>query len=143
STVEDGCVFEIEDIQPPEWAGFPPAYLPVQEFLAGLLVYLTPQKIAEMSPKELFKFLQVAIVVERSGEVLLAVRLPMPKELLDGVPLPAKGFTLFFRFQWRHRLRTVAVNAQLRHTPVLACMVQRPANVVLCSRARCAPIRHP
>ena len=48
-------MFEIEDIQPAERAGFPPAYFPVQEFLAGLLVYLSPQKIAEMFPEKLFK----------------------------------------------------------------------------------------
>ena len=76
STVEDGRVFEIEEIQPAERAGFPPAYFPAQEFLAGLLVYLTRQKIAEMFPEELFKLLQVAIVVERPGEVPLAVRSP-------------------------------------------------------------------
>src|ERR1700746_1177038 len=79
STVEDGRVFEIEEIQPAERAGFPQAYFPAQEFLAGLLVYLTLQKIAEMSPQELFKLLQVAIVVARSGEIPLAVRLPMRK----------------------------------------------------------------
>ena len=80
--MEDGRVFEIEDIQPAERAGFPPAHFPAQEFLAGLLVYLSPQKIAEMFPEELFKLLQVAIVVERPDEVPLAVRLPMRKELL-------------------------------------------------------------
>jgi len=51
--VEDRRVFEIEDIQPAERAGFPPAYFPVQEFLAGLLVYLALKKIAELSPEEL------------------------------------------------------------------------------------------
>ena len=73
-------MFEIKEIQPAERAGFPPAYFPVQEFLAGLLVYLIQEKIAEMPPEELFKLLQVAIVVKRSGEVPLAVRLPVRKE---------------------------------------------------------------
>ena len=75
-------MFEIEDIQPTERAGFPPAYFPAQEFLASLLVYLTPQKIAEMSPEELFKLLQVLIVVPRAIEVRLAVLLPIREKLL-------------------------------------------------------------
>ena len=45
-------MFEIEDIQPAERAGFPPAYFPAQEFLARLLVYLAPQKIAKMIPRK-------------------------------------------------------------------------------------------
>jgi hypothetical protein len=85
-------MLEIEEIQPTERAGFPPAYFPIQEVLAGLLVHLMNEKIAEMSSEELFKLLQVAILVENPGEVPLAVRLPTPKELLDGVPLPEKDF---------------------------------------------------
>src|ERR1700756_4238855 len=96
-----------------------------------------------MPAEELFKLLQVAILVENPGEIPLAVRLPTRKELLDGVPLPAKGFALLFRFQRRGRLRTVAVNAQLRHAPVVASVVQRPANFEFRSRARRASIRHP
>src|SRR3979411_2418001 len=96
-----------------------------------------------MPPEELFKLLQVAILVENPGEVPLPVRFPARKELLDGVPLPAKGFALLFRFQRRRRLRTVAVNAQLRHAPVLACVVQRPANFAICSRGGRAPLRPP
>jgi hypothetical protein len=116
-------VFEIEDIQPAERAGFPPAYLPAQEFLAGLLVYLALKKIAELSPEELFKLLQVAIVGERPNAVPVAVRLPMRKELLDRVPTSAKGFALRFRFQRRRRVRTVAEDAQPRYAPVPGCLV--------------------
>src|ERR1700751_1131836 len=95
-----------------------------------------------MPPEELFKLLQVAILVENPCEIPLGVRFPTRKELLDGVPLPEKGFALLSRFQRRRRLRAVAVNAQLRHAPVLACVVQRPANFAICSRGGRTSLRH-
>src|SRR5262249_32757169 len=96
-----------------------------------------------MPPEELFKLLQVAIVVEHPDKVPLALCLPTRKELRDGVPLLEKGLALLFRFQRRCRLRTVAVNPQLSYAPVLACTVQRPANFAICSRGGRASIRHP
>jgi hypothetical protein len=39
--VENGRVFEIEDIQPAKWAGFPPAHFSAQDFLSDPLVYPT------------------------------------------------------------------------------------------------------
>ena len=81
STVEDGRVFEIEEIQPSERTGFPPAHI-TRNVFSDLPIYLTCQKITEMFPEELFKLLQVAIVVERASEVCLAIILPMRKGLL-------------------------------------------------------------
>src|SRR5260370_6935311 len=131
------------EIENAERTGFAAVRLPGKAFLYGLTLYLTRQEITEMFPEKLFKLLQIAIVFERARDVPLAVPLPMRKELLQGIPLPNKGFGLLSRFQRRRRLRTVAINAQLRHTAVLACVVQRPANFVFRSRAGRAPIRHP
>jgi hypothetical protein len=52
-----------------------------------------------MLPEELFKLLKVAIVIERAGELPLAVLLPMRKEILQGVPMPAERFASLFRLQ--------------------------------------------
>src|SRR6516225_10567206 len=95
-----------------------------------------------MPPEELFKPLQVAIPVENPGEVPLLVRFPTGKELLDGVPLPEKGFALLFGFQRRRRLRTVAINVQSRNASILSCVIQRPTNFILRSRGWPAIIRH-
>src|SRR6267378_1619552 len=98
------------------------------------------QKIPEPFPEEFLKLFQAVIVVDLAGEAPLAVLLPMCKELLHSVPLPAKGFTLLFRFQRWRRLRTVAVNAQNRKTAAFACPVQCPGNFVFGSRVRRAAI---
>src|SRR6516162_7246767 len=95
-----------------------------------------------MSPEELFKLLQLAIVVAPPRKALLAAFLPMGKELLQGVPLPNKGFGLLFRFQRRRRLRTVAINIQSRNASILSCVIQRPTDFVLRSRDWLATIRH-
>ena len=76
-------MFEIEEIEPAERAGFPSAHFSAQGFPSGFLAYQTQQKIMEMSPEELFKLLQVAIIAENTGELSLAVRLPTRNELLD------------------------------------------------------------
>src|SRR5262252_2223147 len=64
-----------------------------------------------MPPEELFKLLQVAILVENPGEVPLAVRFPTRKELLDGVPLPEKDFALLLRFQRRGRFHPASLRS--------------------------------
>src|SRR5215471_5720340 len=93
-----------------------------------------------MSPEELFKLLQLAIVVAPPRN--LAVFLPMRKELLQGVPAPQEGLGLLFRFQRRRRLRTVAINVQSRNASILTRVIQRPTNFVLRSRGWPATIRH-
>src|SRR5215468_11544260 len=96
-----------------------------------------------MSPEELFKLLQLAIVVAPPRKALLAVFLPMRKELLQGVPVPQEGLGLLFRFQRRRRLRTVAINVQSRNASILTLVIQRPTNFILRSRDWPATIRHP
>src|SRR5258707_2817942 len=117
STVEDWRVFEIEEIQPAERVGFPSAHF--RSFSFDFLAYLLRQEIAEMSPEELFKHLQVAIVVAARDKALRAGLLPTHQELLQGVPLHEKGLALLLRFQRRPRLRKVAGNARFRNTPLL------------------------
>src|SRR5262245_32120281 len=95
-----------------------------------------------MSPEELFKLLQVAIVVAPPRKALLAALLPIRKELLQTVPLPQEDFALLFRFQRRRRLRTVAINVQSRNASILTRVFQRPTNFILRSRGRPATIRH-
>src|SRR5262249_26045335 len=95
-----------------------------------------------MSPEELFKLLQLAIVVAPPRKTLPAVFLPMRKELLQGVPVPQEDFALLFWFQRRRRLRTVAINMQSRNAPILTRVIQRPTNFVLRSRGWLATIRH-
>jgi hypothetical protein len=80
--VENGRVFEIEDIQTAERAGLPPTLFLARGFLSNLLLYLILQKVTEMFPEELFKLFQVAIAVERASAVCLAVILPTREELL-------------------------------------------------------------
>src|SRR6516165_7993004 len=95
-----------------------------------------------MAPEELFKLLQVAIVVAPPRKALLAALRPMCEELLQGGPVPAKGFALLFRFQRRRRLRTVAINVQSRNASILTRVFQCPTNFIRRSRGRPATIRH-
>ena len=97
--MEDGGVLEIEDVQPAEWVGCPTARFPTQDLLSDLPVDLARQKITKMLSEELFKLLKVAIVIQRAGELPLAVFLPIRKKILQGVPMPAEGFTILFRLQ--------------------------------------------
>jgi len=93
--VEDWRVLEIEEIQPAERVQFP-THFRLQSFPFGFLAYLVRQKIAEMSAEELFKLLQVAIVVAPRSEALRAGLLPTLQGLLQGVPLREKGLALSF-----------------------------------------------
>src|SRR4029077_1432827 len=140
SAVEDGGVLEIEDMQPAERVGCPTARLPAQDLLSDLPVDLARQKITEILPEELFKLLKVAIVIQSAAELPLAVLLPMRKKILQGVPLPAEGFTILFRLQRRSRFRTVAKDVPRRK--VFICAVECPSNFVFCSRARRVVIRY-
>jgi hypothetical protein len=87
-----GARSKSKTIEPAERTGFPPAYSPAQEFLAGLLLYLTLKKIAELSPEELFKLLQVAAVRMRAR--LRRKRLPIRnlyEHLVPGLPKCGNG----------------------------------------------------
>jgi hypothetical protein len=57
STVEDGRVFEIKEIQPAKRTGFPPAHISTRNVLSDLPFHLNRQKVTEMFPEKLFKFL--------------------------------------------------------------------------------------
>jgi hypothetical protein len=120
SAVEDWGVLEIEDMQPAERVGCPTACFPTQDLLSDLPVDLSRQKITEMLPEELFELLKVAVVIQGAGELPLAVLLPMRKKILQGVPMPAEGFTILFRLQRWSRFRAVAKDVPRRKVFICA-----------------------
>src|SRR5207253_7324400 len=80
STMEDKSIVEVKDLQPTERVRRPPAHMP------DLPLELSREKITQISPKNFFKFLKVAIIAQAAGKLPLTVLFPISKETLEGVP---------------------------------------------------------
>src|SRR5258708_39587282 len=101
---------------------FPQASAPIQ---------LPCEEIPKMLSKQIFELFQVLIVMAAFAKLCSSILFPCRAKLLHRIPLPAKVFPFFFRFERSSGSRPVPVNMQAGKSGGSFRLIQSPANFLL------------
>src|SRR6266481_8662679 len=95
-----------------------------------------------MLSKQTFELFQILIVMAAFAKLCFTILFPCRAKLLHRVPLPARVFPFFFRFELCSGSRSVPVNVQTRKPRGPLRLIQYPRHFVFGCGSRWVTVRH-